>query len=131
MGIKLQEIRRTELALQSLYDCMRKKLSELEPGRQAVIIALEDQDLVLKLMEMGLVKDRQVEVLFRAPFGDPIAIDVNGYVLSLRLEEAALIQVESINEPVVVVNGISTIESVFLSICFMRALTLTLPPLSP
>lgn len=45
-------------------------------------------------MEMGLLPGRKVTVLFRAPLGDPMAIDVNGYILSLRLDEAAMIQVE-------------------------------------
>lgn len=45
-------------------------------------------------MEMGLLPGKAVTVLFRAPLGDPIAIDVNGYILSLRLDEAALILVE-------------------------------------
>ncbi|MFN5910006.1 MAG: ferrous iron transport protein A, partial [Bacteroidota bacterium] len=41
----------------------------------------------------GLVTGRNVTVLFKAPFGDPIAIDVNGSILSLRLDEAELIGV--------------------------------------
>jgi Fe2+ transport system protein FeoA len=45
-------------------------------------------------MEMGLIKGKEITILFKAPLGDPIAIDVQGYVLSLRLDEAALIQVE-------------------------------------
>jgi ferrous iron transport protein A len=94
VGIKLQEIRRTELALQSLYDCMRKKLSELEPGRQAVIIALEDQDLVLKLMEMGFLEGEDIVVEQIAPLGDPISVMVSGYQVSLRINEAESILVE-------------------------------------
>ena len=79
---------------------MTESLNHIAPGVRVQILEILNNELKPKLMEMGLVKDRQIEVLFRAPFGDPIAIDVNGYVLSLRLEEAALIQVESINEPV-------------------------------
>jgi len=45
-------------------------------------------------MEMGLVEGKQLRVLFRAPLGDPIAIDVEGYVLSLRVDEADLIAVK-------------------------------------
>jgi Fe2+ transport system protein FeoA len=45
-------------------------------------------------MEMGLMPGREITVLFRAPLGDPIAIDVDGYILSLRLDEASMIQVE-------------------------------------
>jgi len=36
-----------------------------------------------------------VKVLFKAPFGDPIAVDVDGYVLSLRKSEADLVQIEA------------------------------------
>lgn len=49
------------------------------------------------MMEMGLVEGKKLKVLFRAPFGDPIAVDVDGYVLSLRKNEAELVIVESIN----------------------------------
>jgi Fe2+ transport system protein FeoA len=45
---------------------------------------------------MGLVVGKEICILFKAPFGDPIAIDVQGYVLSLRLDEAKLIEVEEI-----------------------------------
>jgi Fe2+ transport system protein FeoA len=47
-------------------------------------------------MEMGLVVGKEIEVLFKAPFGDPIAIDVQGYVLALRLDEARLIEVQKL-----------------------------------
>jgi Fe2+ transport system protein FeoA len=42
---------------------------------------------------MGLYQGQEVEVLFKAPFGDPIAVNINGYVLSLRLNEACLVEV--------------------------------------
>jgi Fe2+ transport system protein FeoA len=44
-------------------------------------------------MEMGLIAGKKLKVLFKAPFGDPIAIDLGGYILSLRLDEAGLINV--------------------------------------
>jgi len=47
------------------------------------------------MMEMGLIKGKKIEVLFRAPFGGPIAIDVDGYTLSLRKDEATLVLVEN------------------------------------
>jgi Fe2+ transport system protein FeoA len=52
-------------------------------------------ELYAKLIEMGLYKGKQVKVLFKAPFGDPIAIDIEGYVLSLRKDEADQVQIES------------------------------------
>ncbi|NBX80474.1 MAG: ferrous iron transport protein A [Flavobacteriales bacterium] len=39
---------------------------------------------------------KQLKSFFTAPFGDPIAVELNGSVLSLRLEEAATIEVESL-----------------------------------
>jgi ferrous iron transport protein A len=73
---------------------MSAKLSEIKNGNCATVTSIEDSSIRLKLMEMGLLPGKAVTVLFRAPLGDPIAIDVNGYILSLRLDEAALILVE-------------------------------------
>jgi ferrous iron transport protein A len=73
---------------------MSAKLSEIKNGNCATVTSIEDSSIRLKLMEMGLLPGKAVTVLFRAPLGDPIAIDVNGFVLSLRLDEASLILVE-------------------------------------
>ena len=43
---------------------------------------------------MGLYPGKEVRVVFRAPFRGPFAIDAGGAVLSLREEEAALIEIE-------------------------------------
>ena len=58
---------------------------------------ISESSLKVKLIEMGLILGKQIEVLYRAPFGGPIAIDVEGYVLSLRRDEALMIEVERIN----------------------------------
>jgi Fe2+ transport system protein FeoA len=42
-----------------------------------------------------LVSGQFITTLFKAPFGDPIAIELNGSVLSLRLEEAQFIEVKA------------------------------------
>jgi len=72
---------------------MSQKLSIINPGKIVTVEGLEDSSLKPKLMEMGLIAGKQLKVLFRAPFGDPIAIDLGGFVLSLRLDEAKLIRV--------------------------------------
>jgi Fe2+ transport system protein FeoA len=69
------------------------KLSLVALGETVTIASLLDSSLKPKLMEMGLVSGKKLKVLFRAPFGDPIAIDLGGSVLSLRLDEAKLITV--------------------------------------
>jgi Fe2+ transport system protein FeoA len=62
-------------------------------GARRVVKHLKKGELSTKLLEMGLVEGQQVEVLFKAPFGDPIAVSVGDYVLSLRLEEAEWVEV--------------------------------------
>lgn len=75
---------------------MLKKLSELNVGQKGIIHSLEDQDLILKLMEMGFLQGEEVVVEQVAPMGDPISVMVAGYQVSLRLNEAASIIVETI-----------------------------------
>lgn len=75
---------------------MLKKLSELNVGQKGIIHSLEDQDLILKLMEMGFLQGEEVVVEQVAPMGDPISVMVAGYQVSLRLNEAASVTVEII-----------------------------------
>jgi ferrous iron transport protein A len=67
---------------------MNKKLSELLPGERGMILSFKNEDLYLKLMEMGCVPGEEIIVEQIAPLGDPICIQVAGYHLSLRQEEA-------------------------------------------
>ena len=73
-----------------------KRLSEMKIGTSAVIVSFENNDIFLKLMEMGCVPGEIVKVDQIAPLGDPIAIRVSGYNLSLRLDEAENIFVEEL-----------------------------------
>lgn len=73
-----------------------KRLSELKNGSIAKICSFENNDLFLKLMEMGCVPGELVKVEKIAPLGDPISITVAGYNLSLRLNEAENIFVEEV-----------------------------------
>lgn len=68
-------------------------LSQCPPLQVRQVTSLRNSALTPKLTEMGFYPGKHVRVLFRAPLGDPIAVDVDGYTLSLRREEAALIQV--------------------------------------
>ncbi len=76
---------------------MLKKLSDLKEGEKATIHSFESDSLFLKLMEMGCLPGEEISVDKIAPSGDPISILVSGYNLSLRLEEARLITVDTIN----------------------------------
>jgi ferrous iron transport protein A len=70
------------------------KLSELKPGQEATILEFAGEDISIKLMEMGLVPGETILMEQVAPLGDPISINVSGYHLSLRLNEAEQIIVD-------------------------------------
>lgn len=69
-------------------------LSQIKPGTKVKIKSFENDEITLKLMEMGCLPDEEITVWKKAPFGDPIYIMVSGYSLSLRLDEASKINVE-------------------------------------
>jgi ferrous iron transport protein A len=75
---------------------MYKKLSEIKSGKSATIRSFENEELFIKLMEMGCLPGEKITVEQIAPFRDPISVSVSGYILSLRLEEAENIIVEEI-----------------------------------
>jgi Fe2+ transport system protein FeoA len=71
-------------------------LDTLKPGQQGVIATLNGDGAVhQRLHEMGVIDGADVEVVRVAPLGDPIEIRVQGYHLSLRKSEAALVQLEA------------------------------------
>ncbi|MBZ0166935.1 MAG: ferrous iron transport protein A [Candidatus Omnitrophica bacterium] len=71
-----------------------KRLSELTAGQSGKVYDfLEENDTCARLEEMGLTPGEKIEVVRFAPLGDPVEIRIRGYLLSLRREEAELIQV--------------------------------------
>ena len=72
------------------------RLSELKPGQEGVIKEFNSNEIFLKLMEMGCVPGEKILLEQIAPLGDPISVNVSGYHLSLRLNEAEHILVELI-----------------------------------
>jgi ferrous iron transport protein B len=75
-------------------------LDQLDIGKTATIAAIDGEGpLVQRLMALGLLDGSEVAVTRRALGGDPIEIQVMGYALSLRLEEARLIQVMLRDQP--------------------------------
>lgn len=69
-----------------------KTLAQLAMGESGQVTSIKGDELRSKLLEMGLTPGSMVTHLYNAPFGDPIAVEVNGYVLSMRKQEAALIE---------------------------------------
>ncbi len=73
---------------------MFKKLSTISVGKEVTIRGFENEDIFLKLMEMGCVPGEKITIQKIAPLKDPISVIVAGYSLSLRLDEADHILVE-------------------------------------
>ena len=75
------------------------KLSDIEIGGRAVIVKVAGHGgFRRRIVEMGFIKGKVVEVLNRAPLGDPIEYSVMGYNVSLRQSEAERIEVISVAE---------------------------------
>lgn len=70
------------------------RLSNLKPGQTGVIIKILGHGAFRKrVMEMGFVKGREVNVILNAPLQDPVKYSLMGYEVSLRRAEAELIEV--------------------------------------
>lgn len=64
------------------------------PNVYVRVVQIKDNALKPKLLEMGFYVGKLIRVVFKAPFGDPIAVDLGSYVLSMRKDEAALVVIE-------------------------------------
>jgi ferrous iron transport protein A len=71
-----------------------ESLDHLKIGQTAVIRAFTNEALSSKLIEMGCLPGETVSLSKTAPFGCPMAINIAGYELSLRKDEAALVMIE-------------------------------------
>lgn len=70
-------------------------LSELQIGEKGVIADVVGSDNVAaRLLEMGLLPGETIEVIGRAPMGDPTEYSVVGYRISLRKVESSRVQVD-------------------------------------
>lgn len=92
-------LRSYELSLPKILRVMR--LSELKTGEKGVIVkVLGHGGFRKRIVEMGFIKGKTVEVLLNAPLKDPIKYKVLGYEISLRRQEAEMIEVVSEEEAI-------------------------------
>ncbi len=70
------------------------KLSQLPAGANGVIKSHDESEFQITLLEMGCVPGEAVSVEMIAPLGDPMAIRIAGYYLSIRKQDADKIWVE-------------------------------------
>ncbi|GHU80376.1 hypothetical protein FACS1894145_6700 [Bacteroidia bacterium] len=70
------------------------KLSELKPGQSGIIVKVTGRGAFRRrIIEMGFVKGKKVEMLTKAPLQDPTVYKVMDYEVSLRKSEAELIEI--------------------------------------
>ena len=73
----------------------RRTLSALAPGERGKVAEIGgDADAVRRLMDLGLIRGTTLELVRRAPLGDPLEVKVRGFMLTLRRAEAEHIEVE-------------------------------------
>ena len=74
-------------------------LSELKEGQDAVIEKVGGTGALRHhILDMGLTPGTEVALVKKAPMGDPIELRVRGYELTLRLADAAKIEISDVHE---------------------------------
>lgn len=71
-----------------------ESLDQLKIGQTAIVREFSDEVLSTKLIEMGCLPGETVSVSKTAPLGCPIAVNITGYELCLRKNEAASVLIE-------------------------------------
>ena len=75
------------------------KLDQLSIGEEAVVLTVGGEGaLRCRLLDMGLIPGTKLSIKKRAPMGDPIELHLRGYLLTIRLEDAQKIDVETIKK---------------------------------
>ena len=73
-----------------------KTLADLNVTEQATVAEVDGQDeITLRLLEMGLTPGTQVTLIGTAPLGDPLEFEIRGYRLSLRKSEATRVTIDT------------------------------------
>ncbi|MFT4583599.1 MAG: ferrous iron transport protein A [Gammaproteobacteria bacterium] len=74
-------------------------LASLKAGQTGIVCGFTQHSAsTQRLMQLGLIEGERIDVIRRAPAGDPIEIRVLGYSLSLRTSEAATILIDALEE---------------------------------
>ncbi|MEG1869345.1 MAG: FeoA family protein [Oscillospiraceae bacterium] len=74
---------------------MLKTVADLKPGQTGVVIKVGGQGAVKRrLIDMGITPGVKVYLRKIAPMGDPMELNLRGYELSLRKQDAARIEIE-------------------------------------
>lgn len=70
------------------------KLSALKKGDSAIVLGIEDEELSVKLYEMGCLPGERIVMEGEAPFGDPIAVSIGAYKICIRKKDAESVSIK-------------------------------------
>jgi ferrous iron transport protein A len=72
-----------------------KTLREVKSGETVTVVKLNGEGAVKRrIMDMGITKGCSIYIRKVAPLGDPVEVTVRGYELSVRKEDAQMVEVE-------------------------------------
>ena len=72
-----------------------KTIKDAKPGQRVKVIKLHGEGAVRRrIMDMGITRNTEIYIRKFAPFGDPVEVTVRVYGLSLRKDDAEMIEIE-------------------------------------
>lgn len=77
---------------------MSRTAADLRVGERVVVARVDGMDeIAMRLLEMGLTPGVELELLGKAPLGDPLEFELRGYRLSVRIAEARRVAVSPLS----------------------------------
>ena len=87
--------REKEISINGETRQLMKTLRDVRIGETVRVLKIHGQgNIRRRVMDMGITKNVEIFLRKTAPFGDPIEIKVRGYELSLRKDDASIIEVD-------------------------------------
>lgn len=74
-------------------------LNELGLGNYGIVVKINGKDKIKRrFLDLGIIPDTKIKVLYESPFKDPRAYFIRGAVIALRKEDADLIEIRRMEE---------------------------------
>lgn len=74
-------------------------LDQLQPGETGMVIKIHATDKVKRrFLDLGIIPDTKIEVLYESPFKEPKAYFIRGATIALRKEDARMIEITRMEE---------------------------------
>jgi ferrous iron transport protein A len=74
----------------------QRTIADLEVNETAIIAENQQENIPLKLIQMGCTCNTKIVLKMKAPSSDPLCIQIGGNDIALRIEEARKIDIESL-----------------------------------